>query len=1134
LFVCDLGEICLPGFSWSDPDDNIDTVYAIGGTLNGNSVCFTPIVGNNTIKLIVRDDGGLADTCTTVVNVTMNQPPVAHCPWGERCDTTIFVCSLDPICIQGFYCTDPDANLASCQAVGGTLQGDSVCFTPVAGMNQIKLIAVDECGAADTCTASISVTLNSPPAVACPGDTSLFLCTSDQVCLPGFSYSDPDNNITSVDVVGGTLNGNSICFMPVAGNTKLKITVTDACGEVRSCSTNVFVVFNSPPVCNVPANDTFFVSGDSTFSFSISATDVDDNLIGCTKVSGVGTFDGSTWTFTTSGQGTYAATFKCTDACGAYCSKTVSMYVTYNSAPVCNLPDDNTYFICDDTTFSFIVTATDIDNNLIGCTKLSGPGTLVDSIWTFTTNGPGIYASEFQCDDEGGASCYGMVNITVEYNSAPVCNVPDDAIYLVCDDTTFNFAVSASDVDDNLVGCSKVSGPGTFGGGTWSFSTSAPGVYEGVFECVDACGAVCRDTVNITINYNSPPIATCPNDTSIFVCGLDQLCLVGFTAADPDDNIVSQTVDNGTLNGNTVCFTPVEGLNTIKFTVTDACGAKDSCATNINVTLNSAPVASCPNDTTIFACDLSQICLPSFAASDVDGNITNKYVSLGTLSGDTVCFTPVEGTNIITFIVADACGESDTCSANITVNLNNPPVATCPWGARCDTTMFVCEIEEICLAGFSCSDPDGNLASCQAIGGTLNANSICFVPIEGHNYLKLIATDDCGLADTCEVDVYVELNKPPTASCPGDTVLFVCDLDQICMSGFIGSDPDDNIISRTTNIGALNGQTVCFTPVEGVNTIVFTVTDACNETDQCTTYVTVNLNNPPVANCPGDTSIFKCTLTEVYLPGFSCTDPDGNLGSCQVTGGIKEGNIVRFTPVEGLNTITLIATDECGLTDTCETLVTVKLNTPPTAECPNDTTLYVCDLSQVCISGFVGADPDDNITSTTASPGTLNGTMVCFTPVAGLNTIRFIVTDACGKADTCFTDVTVVLNSPPTVICPNDTSIFLCELEEICLPGFVASDPDDNITSLIVNPGSLNGNTVCFTPVEGLNTIRFIAIDACGLADTCETEVTITLNSPPVASATWGGEGLGTTTIDTACLRSQPDMLVGILMFGSR
>ena len=124
-------------------------------------------------------------------------------------------------------------------------------------------------------------------------------------------------------------------------------------------------------------------------------------------------------------------TVACTDECGAECSDIFTVSFDVNEAPVCNLPADQSFFICADTTFNFSISADDPDGNLDGCTMLTGPGTFDGSLWSFTATASGVYTAEFECSDVCGVTCGGTVNITVTMNSAPVCNVPADQDSLI-------------------------------------------------------------------------------------------------------------------------------------------------------------------------------------------------------------------------------------------------------------------------------------------------------------------------------------------------------------------------------------------------------------------------------------------------------------------------------------------------------------------------------------------------------------------------------------------------------------------------------------------------------------------------------------------------------------------------------
>jgi len=114
------------------------------------------------------------------------------------------------------------------------------------------------------------------------------------------------------------------------------------------------------------------------------------------------------------------------------------------------------------------------------------------------------------------------------------------------------------------------------------------------------------------------------------------------------------------------------------------------------ITCNNAPEATCPPDTGVFLCELGSVCIPGFECYDVDDNLASCDVDNGTLTDGSVTFTPVAGANVITLTATDECGETDVCQTVVTVTLNSPPEATCPWGAKCDTTIFLCELTEIC------------------------------------------------------------------------------------------------------------------------------------------------------------------------------------------------------------------------------------------------------------------------------------------------------------------------------------------------------------------------------------------------------------------------------------------------------
>jgi hypothetical protein len=265
---------------------------------------------------------------------------------------------------------------------------------------------------------------------------------------------------------------------------------------------------------------------------------------------------------------------------------------------------------------------------------------------------------------------------------------------------------------------------------------------------------------------------------------------------------------------------------------------------------------------------------------------------------------------------------------------------------------------------------------------------------------------------------------------------------------------------------------------------------------------TINVLPNLTVTCPGNSSPLVCALDPITIDGFGATAANGNLTSVTVNGIPLDPNpgSFTFTPVEGANNLTLVATDACGATASCVTIVTVTLNQPPVATCPGNSAMLVCNLDQICIPGFGASDPNGNLTSVTVNGLPLTEGQVCFTPVVGANVLTLTATDACGLVATCATTVTVTLNQPPVADAGSDLSVFQCVPTQVCIPASCA-DPNENLTTcqLVSAVGTYNGTNICFTPTVGGNYAFILkATDACGLTDYDTSVVTVTFDQAPV------------------------------------
>ncbi|RKY67705.1 MAG: hypothetical protein DRP97_07065, partial [Candidatus Latescibacterota bacterium] len=593
------------------------------------------------------------------------------------------------------------------------------------------------------------------------------------------------------------------------------------------------------------------------------------------------------------------------------------------------------------------------------------------------------------------------------------------------------------------------------------------------------------------------------------------------------------TIQDGDWNTTTVCYTPDGGIQC------SPCD-EDSCQ----------ELASPEIVRTIPTIELSDTCQPNTNPMDICAYVTDLdtpgddltvylyyrsgasgYTQAGmTLvdagSGDsTFCATVAANEFICSTFVDYYITASDGGPAvsdpqvdplnnpyHIDICSTNPPVAD----AGSDQSVTQCAPAEICWAA-SCSDPDGNLLSCELVGGasgaTYDGNNICFNPQFTWEYeFVLKATDDCGYEDYDTVVISYTLNSPPEADAGSDQTLFLCQAEEVCWAASC-TDSDGNLeqCALLGSTGVYNGSNICFTPdTSGSYTFILQALDSCSASDQDTVVINILLNSDPVCVVPNDTSIFRCVASQVCLPAYG-TDVDGNFDLCQIISG--PGSLVGsnwcYTPAADQTVmVTLRCTDSCGAY--CESQFTVgfDINQTPAISLGNDTTIFQCTSEEYCIT-YTASDADAGQTSTislVSGPGVLDtiDSTICFTPdTAGTYCFVAMIEDGCGAADEDTVYIEIQFNSPPVADAGSDQSVFQCSPTEIC---WVAScsDLDNNLTTcqLVSGLGTYDGTNICFTPT-GTGSYEFVlqATDACGATDDDTVTIDVTMNSAPTVVA---------------------------------
>ena len=195
-------------------------------------------------------------------------------------------------------------------------------------------------------------------------------------------------------------------------------------------------------------------------------------------------------------------------------------------------------------------------------------------------------------------------------------------------------------------------------------------------------------------------------------------------------------------------------------------------------------------------------------------------------------------------------------------------------------------------------------------------------------------------------------------------------------------------------------------------------------------------------------------------------------------------------------TVTLTVMDRIGRTATCNATVTVNDPIAPViTSCPGNQTLNAnasCVAPAPNLAALVTATDNCGIASITQVPAAGANLPL------GSNTIQITVTDVGGNAvTTCAPVVTVEDVTPPVITtCPPNQSVAGDANCQAVMPNFIPTGVyADNCAIASVTQNPLAGTTVTGPSV----TITIIVTDTAGLTATCNTTLTITDTTNPVA-----------------------------------
>jgi gliding motility-associated-like protein len=1022
-------------------------------------------VGIYPITYTATDVAGNATTCSFTFRIIDTQTPTIVCPVNVLAvNTTPGICgwiapagSLSPLLAQSncnaaitWSVLNPDATTTNgTNNVSGYTFGlgtSTVTYT----------ITENASGQSTSCSFTVTVSDNQAPIFAgCP--VNMTVSNDAGSCTAIINWTAPTAS-DNCAVTSFTSTHNPGDSFPV-GTTTVTYTSVDAAGNTSICTFNVTVNDTELPVITgCPTNVT--VNSDAGICGAVVTWTLPTITDNC----------GVTITSThNSGDvfplGTTTVIYNAVDAAGNAVSCSFTVTVADNQAPTFdNCPADitvsNFFNTCYQQVYWPTVTASDNCGTAgVVVTTTHAPG-FVFNVGTTTVT--------YTATDVAGNSTTCTFNVTVNDTQVPtIQNCPADIT--VNNNNGICGAVVVWTQPAIFDNCPNVTVSSTHNPG----DTFPVGTTTVTYTVTDVAGNTATCTFNVTVNdTQAPVIAGCPANINVSntpgVCG----AVVNWTVPTITDNCPGVTFTSTHSSGDTF---PI-GITTVTYTATDVAGNVSTCTFNVTVSDTELPtITSCP--TNIAVNTDAGIC--GAVINWTVPTITDNCAGLVVTSSHTPGSTFAVGTTTVTYTATDAVGNVSVCSFDVTVTDNLPPVlANCPADINVGNAFNFCGSPISWVAPTFTDNCLGMTVVASHTNGTV-------FPI-GTTVVTYTATDISGNVTVCTFNITItDTQVPQITNCPPNITVSGNPSCSAVVSWTVPSAFDNCpgvVLTSSHNPGDV------FTL--GTTTVVYTATDAANNTITCSFDVIVTDNSAPViTNCPASIIVSNdagvCGAAVTWIAP-TITD---NCSTPTVTSTHNPGDVFPI----GATTVTYMATDVVGNVSTCSFTVTVNDAEAPTiTNCP--TNVAVNNTPGACGAVVTWTAPviTDNCPGVTFTSTHTSGSTF---PI-GNTTVTYTATDAKGNMSICTFTVTVTDNEAPVLSnCPADITVN--QLFNICGAPVLWTPPtftDNCSAGLVVTTSHLPGTTF----PAGTTTVTYTATDASGNVTICTFDITVNDTQAPV------------------------------------
>jgi gliding motility-associated-like protein len=368
--------------------------------------------------------------------------------------------------------------------------------------------------------------------------------------------------------------------------------------------------------------------------------------------------------------------------------------------------------------------------------------------------------------------------------------------------------------------------------------------------------------------------------------------------------------------------------------------------------------------------------------------------------------------------------------------------------------------------------------------------------------VEVSATDGSGNVGSCIINVQALDTVSPVLTCPANQPAYTDVNCQSTIDDYLTSITVSDNCTSVSNL-VLTQDVTSGTTISNDQTVQITAVDEAGNSKTCSFVVQLTDTVSPIVTCPGDQTqeavLGTCDTLIQDFRGLlvwsdNCTSSASDMTFQQTP--------APLTSITGISSVTLIAIDSAGNSNSCEFEVSVLDLEDPTITCPGNQNLPTnasCDANLPDYTGSAVATdncptPVGIDVTQSPAPGTL---------VSGLGTVQTVTLtaeDDQGNTSSCVFEVTLTDTTSPQVTCPADAtenSNASCQFSMVDYTG--SASVVDNCYS-ISNITVTQDVTVGSNLSAGINVIEISAEDLDGNIGTCTFELTIEDNTSPVIS----------------------------------